>query len=242
MISFSSLSKCAMIFTRPAMIMEVENGSLQYDRFISFSVMFNWTMIMGERLSTCYTYSSKHRAQNNMCLTARPRPFLSLRRFLLSARYTHSLCWNSRSPTRIVSVWATGKGKWHMRFSCHGVTLKLDPLIIWWRLAVLFRCVTNRNHEVSLRKRTFTKLTFLLGEVDHVPLMFGNPPKYLGNVHHEFATMKGGKAKIERLNKWHLTHVDGRSGVSFCEVLRRAVIFSVVTCGENGCHKTECRH
>ena len=55
MISFSSLSRHAMIFTLPAIIMEVENGSLQYDRFLSFRVIFHWTMIMGERVSTHVT-------------------------------------------------------------------------------------------------------------------------------------------------------------------------------------------
>ena len=72
MISFSSLSRHAMIFTLPAIIMEVENGSLQYDRFLSFRVIFHRTMIMGERVSTHVTHIyTTHQAQNNMSLTAR---------------------------------------------------------------------------------------------------------------------------------------------------------------------------
>ena len=36
--------------TLPLIIMEVENGSLQYDSFLSLRLNLHWTMIMGERV------------------------------------------------------------------------------------------------------------------------------------------------------------------------------------------------
>ena len=251
MISFASLSRYAMIFTLPAMSMEVENESLQYDRFLSFRVIFHWKPWLWEKgylhMLHIFILDTKHKT---ICPWRPATSILVISEIFFCPPGTRTVYVETADHQRghlaatVLHVDATGGRSLRVYLLMPLLRLHLKTWSVCLHFVAVrdFGVVTNGNHEgfhsieeTNIYSRNCTKLICSWVKLIKCRKKFSTP-KYLGsNYTMNVPPWNGGKA-----NNWTfepLTHLRWQEWSFFLrglEAILGECFFPWVTCGENG--------